>query len=107
MYEHFYYDEQGQLITANFADYLIPTLKEAPSSIEVGHVVTPSPFTEYGIKGGGEGGRMGVPPALTSAVEDALKPLGVRIDSLPITPPKIRDLIRAAQGQQARPPSGR
>jgi len=97
MYEHFYYDEQGQLVTANFADYLIPTLKEAPPNIEVGHVVTPSPFTEYGIKGGGEGGRMGVPPALASAVEDALRPFGVKIDTLPITPMKIRDMIRAAQ----------
>ena len=97
MYEHFYYDEQGQLVTANFADYLIPTLKEAPPNIEVGHVVTPSPFTEYGIKGGGEGGRMGVPPALASAVEDALRPFGIKIDTLPITPMKIRDRIRAAQ----------
>jgi carbon-monoxide dehydrogenase large subunit len=101
MYEHFYYDEQGQLVTANFADYLIPTLKEAPPNIEVGHVVTPSPFTEYGIKGGGEGGRMGVPPALASAVEDALRPLGVKIDTLPITPMKIRDVIRAAQQRKS------
>lgn len=99
MYEHFYYDQQGQLVTANFADYLIPTLKEAPPNIEVGHVVTPSPFTEYGIKGGGEGGRMGAPPALASAVEDALRPFGVKIDTLPITPTKIRDVIRAAQHQ--------
>src|SRR5947208_3108336 len=97
MYEHFYYDEQGQLVTANFADYLIPTLKEAPPNIEVGHVVTPSPFTAYGIKGGGEGGRMGGPPALASAVEDALRPFGVKTDPPPVTPMKIRDMIRAAQ----------
>ena len=58
--------------------------------------MTPSPFTEYGIKGGGEGGRMGAPPALVSAIEDALKPFGVKIDTLPITPMKIRDMIRAA-----------
>jgi len=101
MYEHFYYDEQGQLVTANFADYLIPTLKEAPANIEVGHVVTPSPFTEYGIKGRGEVGRMSVPPALASAVEDALSPFGVKIDALPITPMKIRDLIRAAQQRRS------
>ena len=85
------------MLTASYADYLIPTLKEAPPNIEVGHVVTPSPFTEYGIKGGGEGGRMGVPPALASAIEDALKPFGVKIDTLPITPMTIRDMIRAAQ----------
>lgn len=97
MYEHFYYNEQGQLVTANFADYLIPTLKEVPPNIEVGHVETKSPFTEYGIKGGGEGGRMGVPPALAAAIEDALRPFGVKVDGLPITPMKIRELIRAAQ----------
>src|SRR5438128_12646112 len=94
MYEHFYYDEQGQLVTANFADYLIPTLKEAPPNIEVGHVVTPSPFTECGIKGGGEGGRMGVPPALASAGEDARRPLGATIDTVPIAPRTSRDILR-------------
>ena len=97
MYEHYYYDEEGQLLTANYADYLIPTLMEAPENIEVGHVETPSPFTEYGIKGGGEGGRMGAPPAIAAAVEDALKPLNIKIDGLPITPNRLRELIREAQ----------
>jgi hypothetical protein len=59
LYERYHYDDQGQLLTANFADYLIPTVHELPKEIVVGHVETPSPFTEYGIKGGGEGGRMG------------------------------------------------
>ena len=61
---------------------------------------TPSPFTEYGIKGGGEGGRMGAPPALASAVEDALRPLGVVIDTLPLTPKHVRTLIRKTQALQ-------
>jgi hypothetical protein len=56
-----------------------------PPEIRVGHVETPSPFTEFGIKGGGEGGRMGAPPAIAAAIEDALQPLGVRIDALPVT----------------------
>ena len=43
------------------------------------HHETPSPFTAYGVKGGGEGGRMVAPAAVTSAVEDALKPFGVKI----------------------------
>ena len=51
------------------SDYLHPTLMETPVDIRVGHVETPSPFTEYGIKGGGEGGRMGAPPAIAAAVE--------------------------------------
>ncbi|MEL6446289.1 MAG: hypothetical protein AAFQ86_18920, partial [Bacteroidota bacterium] len=62
-----------------------------------GHVETPSPFTEYGIKGGGEGGRLGAPSALTSAIEDALSDRGVKITSLPVTPPTLRGLIRDAE----------
>ena len=96
VYEHFYYDEDGQLLAGTYADYLIPTLKEVPANIRVGHVETPSPFTEFGIKGGGEGGRMGAPPAIAAAVEDALRPLGVKIDGLPITPMRLRELIREA-----------
>lgn len=97
MYEQFYYDSDGQLLTANFSDYLIPTIMEVPENIEVGHVETPSPYTEFGIKGGGEGGRMGAPPAIAAAIEDALKPLGVKIDALPITAMRLRTLIREAQ----------
>jgi CO/xanthine dehydrogenase Mo-binding subunit len=97
LYERYHYDHEGQLLTASFMDYLVPTLHELPEEIVVGHVETPSPFTEYGIKGGGEGGRMGAPPAVASAVEDALRPLGVRIDALPLTPNHIRSLIRQAQ----------
>ena len=48
------YTEDGQLLSASFQDYLIPTAMEAPPKIEVGFVETPSPFTAYGIKGGGE-----------------------------------------------------
>lgn len=100
LYEQFYYDENGQLLTANFADYLIPTVNEVPVDIRTGHVETPSPFTEFGIKGGGEGGRMGAPPAIASAIEDALRPLGVKVDELPMTPRKLRALIRDAQKAQ-------
>lgn len=96
LYEKFHYDETGQLGTANFGDYLIPTLAEMPPQIRVGHVETPSPFTEYGIKGGGEGGRMGAPGALSRAIEDALVGYGVRCNELPLTPRKVRELVRAS-----------
>ena len=88
-------------ISASYADYLIPTIHEVPANVRVGHVETPSPFTEYGIKGGGEGGRMGAPPALCSAIEDALRPLGVKIDAMPVTPRRLRTLIREAQTRAA------
>jgi CO/xanthine dehydrogenase Mo-binding subunit len=96
LYERFLYDQNGQLLTASFMDYLIPTVHEVPADIRVGHVETPSPYTEFGIKGGGEGGRMGAPPAIAAAIEDALRPLGVKIDALPVTPARLRALIRAA-----------
>jgi CO/xanthine dehydrogenase Mo-binding subunit len=101
LYEQYYYDADGQLLTANYADYLMPTLHELPENVRVGHVETPSPYTEYGIKGGGEGGRMGAPPAICSAIEDALRPLGVKVDALPITPRRLRTLIREAQAAVA------
>jgi CO/xanthine dehydrogenase Mo-binding subunit len=96
LYERFHYDEAGQLLTASFADYLIPTVHEVPEILRVGHVETPSPFTEYGIKGGGEGGRMGAPGAICAAIEDALRPLGIKIDAMPVTPAVLRRLIREA-----------
>lgn len=97
LYEKFHYDETGQLQTATFVDYLIPTLYEMPPEIRVGHVETPSPFTEYGIKGGGEGGRMGAPGALSRGIEDALSAYGVRCDEVPLTPRRLRELVREAE----------
>jgi CO/xanthine dehydrogenase Mo-binding subunit len=97
LYERCHYDADGQPLTASFMDYLLPTAQEVPR-FEIGHVETPSPFTEYGVKGGGEGGRMIAPAALASAVEDALAPLGVRIDELPMTPERIATLVEDARG---------
>jgi carbon-monoxide dehydrogenase large subunit len=96
LYEQCVYDEQGQPLAASFMDYLLPTAQEVPK-FEIGHVETPSPFTEYGVKGGGEGGRMIAPAALASAVEDALRPLGVRVDEVPMTPERIVSWVEAAQ----------
>ncbi|MCI0547973.1 MAG: xanthine dehydrogenase family protein molybdopterin-binding subunit [Candidatus Rokubacteria bacterium] len=95
LYEACLYDEHGQPLAGSFMDYLLPTAMEVPR-IEIGHVETPSPFTEYGVKGGGEGGRMIAPAALASAVEDALAPLGVAIDEVPMTPERLAHLIETA-----------
>jgi carbon-monoxide dehydrogenase large subunit len=95
LYEQCVYDDQGQPLSASFMDYLLPTAMEVPG-FEIGHIETPSPFTEYGVKGGGEGGRMIAPAALASAVEDALAPLGVRIDEVPMTPERLANLVEAA-----------
>jgi CO/xanthine dehydrogenase Mo-binding subunit len=96
LYEEYVYDEEGQLLTASYLDYLIPTAMEVPE-LKIGHHETPSPWTPHGIKGGGEGGRMMAPAAINAAVNDALAPLGVRLTELPMTPDRILAAIRAAR----------
>src|SRR5262249_33100131 len=101
LYEQASYDTEGQPLTGSFMEYLLPTAMEVPS-FEIGHVETPSPFTQYGVKGGGEGGRMIAPAAIASAVEDALAPLGVRVDEVPLTPERVSALVEAARAAKAR-----
>jgi 2-furoyl-CoA dehydrogenase large subunit len=100
LYEEFAYDENGQCLTASFQDYLCPTAMEIPE-ILVDHVETPSPFTELGSKGAGEGSSMSVPPAIGNAIGDALAPLGIVVDELPLTPNKIWKMIREAKNKKA------
>jgi len=94
-YEHMRYDEAGNPTTTTFMDYLLPTAAEVPD-LEYGHVVTPG-LTPGGHKGLGEGGAIGSPAALVNAVRDALAPLGVSINSQPLTPDRILELIEQAQ----------
>ncbi len=97
LYEHFNYDDEGQLLNGSLAEYHMPTIREVPVHIRTGHVETPSPFTEYGIKGGGEGGRMAAPPAILAAIEDALRPLvRLELDTVPMTPQRLRGRIADA-----------
>jgi 2-furoyl-CoA dehydrogenase large subunit len=101
MYEEFAYDENGQCLTASFQDYLCPTAMEVPP-VMVDHIETPSPFTALGSKGAGEGSSMSVPPAIGNAIADALAPLGIVVDELPMTPSKIWTLIQnAKKGKKA------
>ncbi|MFJ9100536.1 xanthine dehydrogenase family protein molybdopterin-binding subunit [Streptomyces sp. NPDC102405] len=98
LYEELAYDTDGNPVSTTFMDYLLPTATEVPV-IEVGHVETPSPGPG-GYKGVGEGGAIGSAPAVVNAVADALAPLGVRIERLPLTPASIVGLIdRQRQGQ--------
>jgi len=86
LFEHCLYDERGQLLNGNMADYLVPMAYEMPD-IEVGHVVTPTADSELGAKGAGEAGTAGAPGAIMNAINDALRPLGPKpITSMPVTP---------------------
>ena len=79
----------------------MPSVARAAGGLCASAIVeTPSPYTEYGIKGGGEGGRMGAPPAIVAAIEDALRPLGVRIDTAADHAARLRTLIREAEARK-------
>lgn len=99
LYEEMIYDETGQPTTASFLDYLLPTAQEVPT-IDLGHVETPSPLNPEGIKGAGEGGTMPVPAAIANAIDDALAPLGITVDRIPITPTRLLERIREARSNQ-------
>jgi 2-furoyl-CoA dehydrogenase large subunit len=96
LYEEFAYDGEGQLMAQSFMDYLLPSSHEVPA-IEIIHHVTPSPNTVLGQKGSGESGYLGAPAAIANAVNDALKPLGISINTLPIKVSVLGDMIAAAQ----------
>jgi 2-furoyl-CoA dehydrogenase large subunit len=96
LYEELAYDDDGQLLTGTFMDYLVPTASEAPE-IDIEHVVSPSPLTTLGSKGLGESSSMTVPAVIANAVSDALGPLGISITELPMTPSRLHALIEAAR----------
>jgi aerobic carbon-monoxide dehydrogenase large subunit len=98
--EELVYDDDAQLITTSFMDYLLPTLSDVPH-VEVIHTETPSPLNPLGVKGAGEGGTVAPPAALAAAVEDALSPLGVRITRTPLGPRNILNAIREARAASA------
>jgi CO/xanthine dehydrogenase Mo-binding subunit len=92
------YDEQGQLLTSTFMDYLVPTVMEMPDSTVVRILEeTPTPLNPLGAKGAGEGGSSGCGGAIANAVADALGSLGVSITALPLSPDRLSGLIRAAR----------
>jgi 2-furoyl-CoA dehydrogenase large subunit len=94
--EEFVYDEQGQMITQTFMDYLLPSSHEVPE-VEIVHHCTPSPFTVFGQKGSGESGYLGAPAAISSALNDAVRPLGITIAKLPIHAAALSDAIAAVR----------
>src|SRR6186997_1476448 len=92
LYEQITYDELGNNMAGTFMDYLLPTAVETPAW-EVAKTVTPSPHHPIGAKGVGESATVGAPPAIANAVVDALWHLGVRNIDIPITPPKVWQIL--------------
>ena len=88
LFEEVVYDDDGNPLTGNFADYGFPSAAEVPSFVTI-HLETPSPLNELGAKGIGESGTIGATPAVQNAVVDALSHLGVRHIDMPCTPERV------------------
>jgi carbon-monoxide dehydrogenase large subunit len=95
--EDLVYDEDGQLLTGSFADYLLPSAGDFPRIRAVMLQLHPSPVNPLGVKGGGEGGTIPVGGLMANAVAAALSSLGIEPRALPLSPPRLWALIEAAK----------
>jgi carbon-monoxide dehydrogenase large subunit len=96
LYEEMPYDTEGQPLASTLADYLLPGATEVPLA-RLDHLETPSPYTEFGQKGIGEGGAIAPPAAIVNAINDALASLGVEMLECPVTPRRLREALRRAE----------
>jgi aerobic carbon-monoxide dehydrogenase large subunit len=99
LYEEVSYDPDGQLLSGTYMDYLVPSAAEVPP-IEVSHQEFLSELNPFGIKGVGEGGAVSPPAAIANAVVDALKPLDVRVNRVPLHPESLFQLIQQAKAER-------
>ena len=94
--EHCLYTPEGQLLTGSYMDYCMPRADDLPS-FRVATRCTPTPFNPLGVKGCGEAGAIGAPPAVINAVLDALRPLGVSHIDMPATPNAVWQAIQSTR----------
>jgi carbon-monoxide dehydrogenase large subunit len=95
--EHFIYDENGQLLTGSFADYLMPTASDFPNIRATALELKPAPHNPLGAKGAGEGGIIPVGGVVANAVAAALSSFGVQPHELPLSPPRVWQMIQDAR----------
>ena len=98
--ENCVYDENGQLVSGSYMDYTMPRADNMPS-FKVGQQSTLCTHNTLGVKGCGEVGAIGSPPAVINAVVDALAELGVTDIEMPATPEKVWRAINDARAQAA------
>ena len=96
LYEETIYSQDGQVLSATLMDYTLPNAEQIPSFLTA-FVETPSPINPLGVKGIGESGATGAPPAIVNAALDALTPLGIRTLDMPLKPERIWAKIAAAR----------
>ena len=99
LYEEMNFDSSGQPLASTFADYLLPGPTEVPTP-RLDHMETLAPYTEFGVKGIGEGGAIAPPAAIGNAVNDALRRFGVELLRSPITPRRVLEAIHGARHRQ-------
>lgn len=99
--EDLVYDNDGQILTGSFADYLMPTASDFPCVRAVTVELKPCPNNPLGAKGAGEGGIIPVGGVIANAVADALSHLNVAPNELPLTPARIWSLANASSPPQA------
>ncbi len=95
--EQFLYDENGQLLTGSFADYLMPTASDFPTIRAVALEAVPSPNNPLGAKGAGEGGIIPVGGVVANAVANALRAFRAEPRELPLSPPRVWQLVQAGR----------
>lgn len=96
--EELAYDAEGQILSTTFMDYLLPTATDMPDTLSVRILEeTPSPLNPLGVKGVGEGGTAGAGAAIANAVADALRPWGVEVTALPLSPDRVLASIMQAK----------
>jgi aerobic carbon-monoxide dehydrogenase large subunit len=96
--EEFRYDEHGEPLSVNFADYLMPTAREVPALDVLITQDAPSPLNALGLKGAGEGGVNAVGAAIAAAIDDAIGVPGA-ITRLPVTPQRLREILERGRAQ--------
>src|SRR3989441_447597 len=95
LYEEIAYDQNGQLLSGSFVNYLLPGPMEVPN-IKTVHLESPSPLNPLGVKGLGEGGAIAPPAAIANALADALLPFRVRVNEIPLSPNRVMELVAGA-----------
>jgi aerobic carbon-monoxide dehydrogenase large subunit len=100
-YEHLAFDQNGNLLNASLADYLLPTALDVPH-MQIEHTVTTSPLNPLGIKGAGEAGAIPVGALFAQAIEDALDAPsgGVELREIPLSPTRLWQLVQQSRNRR-------
>ncbi len=98
-FEKVVYDDEGQILTGTFMDYLMATSMDVPR-VDLDYIATPSPLNPLGMKGAGQGGTIPVPAVLSAAIEDALSPFNVRLHHVPLSESDLFTALAEAKAKE-------